>query len=271
METSILRCLERDPAERFASAAEVVRSIRGENIPRRFDTSVPSRRALLQAGVSLAFMSLPGDILRVYKGKATVREGSSVLLTDVENLTHDPELDAVTEVLRSQLGQSAHFNLMERARVSEILQQMVRDPGKKLDAPSAREVALREGAPLVVFGTLSRLAQDYTVNLKIERVSNRPDFPAASWRQTWNAANKSDLFSAIHEGSSWIRTKAGEAADEVANADLKPEESTTPSWEALRLFTEAEKLKAKDKADEAIVVLKEAVEKDRTSHWRGCD
>jgi serine/threonine protein kinase/tetratricopeptide (TPR) repeat protein len=255
-EAAILRCLERDPAQRFSSAADVVRAIRGEPLSPR---QSPSRRALLETCTVLAFLSLSGDAVRAYMGKATVREGSSVLLTDVQNSTQDPELDGVTEVLRSQLLQSTRFDLVDRDRVAEILKLMVRDPVQKLDPPAAREVALRDGAPLVVFGTLSRLAQEYTLSLQIEKVWNRPDAAAASWHQTWNAPNKKDLFGVIRQGSIWIRKMAGEATHELLRQDQPPEDTTTNSWRALQLLTQANAKTAAGEDEAALLLLREAV------------
>ncbi|MBZ5596172.1 MAG: protein kinase [Acidobacteriia bacterium] len=256
-EAAILRCLERDPGRRFKSAAEVAQAVQGDTRRRHF-----SRRVLLMGTGSLILLALFLVFLRVYYWSATVREGSSVLLTQVENLTQDPELDAVADVLRAQLGQSAHFNLVGGNRVAEILREMVRDPNQKMDAPTAREVALREGAPLVIFGALTRLSQGYTLNLQIEKVRRRPDVAAASWPKTFNAASKKELFGAIRDGSSWIRGMAGEAAGDLSERDQRPQDATTSSWPALRRLMQANIKNAAGDREEAVRLLREAIQLD---------
>ena len=38
--------------------------------------------------------------------------GASLLLSEISNATGDPQLHAVADVLRVQIAQSAHFNVM---------------------------------------------------------------------------------------------------------------------------------------------------------------
>jgi eukaryotic-like serine/threonine-protein kinase len=257
-ETAILRCLARDPAERFAAAGDVERAIYGEK-----PTFKTRRWILVTTCVSLCIVALLAFLLRGYIWWGPkIREGSWVLLSQVENFTRDPELDAVTDVLREQLGQSPRFNLVDGERVREMLQRMRRDSNQKLDPPTLREVAWRDGAPLVIFGTLSRLSQDYTLNLKIERVSNHPDAPAASWNNSWNAGSKKELFSALRDGSRWIRNMAGEAAREVSELDRPPEDVTTSSWRALQLMMQANKKNATGDHEAAVLLLKESLQFD---------
>ena len=42
-----------------------------------------------------------------------MKTGASLLLTDISKTTGDPQLNAVRDVVRVQLAQSAHFNLLE--------------------------------------------------------------------------------------------------------------------------------------------------------------
>ena len=70
-----------------------------------------------------------------------------MLLTEFHNATGDSRFDGTTELVRHQLSQSAYFNLMDAGRIRNVLSQMTKPPGAALDPPTAREVALRAGAP----------------------------------------------------------------------------------------------------------------------------
>jgi serine/threonine protein kinase len=163
-ERAILRCLAPDPAKRFDSAAEVVRAIHGHL--RTQDRIRFTRRQALGAAC-LGGLALIAAGIRLYHWNAGIQEGSSALLTEIGNMTQDPELDAVTDLLRTQLEQSAHFSVMERSRMKQLLQQMGRPYSLAVAAPTAREMAWRGGDSLVIFGTVSSLGKGLVLNIRI--------------------------------------------------------------------------------------------------------
>jgi serine/threonine protein kinase/tetratricopeptide (TPR) repeat protein len=192
---------------------------------------------------------------------SAVADGASVLLSEIENRTGDAQLDAVTDILRSQLTQSAHFNLVDAARSETILERMVRSPGERLKPETAREVAWRAGSALVVLGSVAQLGADYVLNLQIEKLAGQPR-PAETWYRSFRAGGKSKLLDAIHLGSNWVRTMTGDKARDLARLDQSAEETTTNSWEALDLYSRALKLRVQGRFDDAILLLQDAVKTD---------
>ncbi len=209
-------------------------------------------------------MAVAVAALLVWAGRRAVGvpSGSLVLVTEVENRTGHPEFKAVTGLLRGQLSQSAYLNRADEPFLRELLQQMVRPPGQSLDPQTAREVAWRGGMPLIVSGGLDQLGSSFLLTVQLEAVGSQPTVPVAVWRRTFSTAGKEDLFEAIREASTWIRTTAGEAAVDLAARDQPVAETTTSSWEALRLFSQAEAQTAQDRDEDAILLLKEAVKVD---------
>ncbi|MGO9274735.1 MAG: tetratricopeptide repeat protein [Terriglobia bacterium] len=195
-------------------------------------------------------------------GPSRVAPGATVFLTEIENVTGDPQLNGVTELLRSALGQSAHFNLMSPSRVCEVLQTMTKPCDAKLDPATAREVAMRDGVPRVVFGTLSKTSEDYVLNLDIEKPDTEPTHRRQHWTQTFSASSKNDLFDRVRDGSDWVRKTVGEAETELALRDRLPQEVTTNSWSALELFALAEQKNANGEIEAAISYLRDAVKQD---------
>ncbi len=217
----------------------------------------PLLLVLLLAVVSVAAMLFwPGH------RAAGVPRGSLVLLTEIENRTGQPEFQAVTGLFRGQLSQSAFLNLADEPFVQELLRQMVRPPGQRLDPQTTREIAWRGHIPLIVYGGLDQLGSSLLLSLELEAVGSQPTVPVGVWRRTFPAAGKENLFEVIRGASTWIRSTAGEAAREVAERDQPVAETTTSSWEALRLFSQAEEQKARGRDEDAILLLKEAVKVD---------
>jgi serine/threonine protein kinase/tetratricopeptide (TPR) repeat protein len=256
----ILRCLERSPARRFPSAEQVLLEL----LPER---AVRDKRPLTAkhwlAGVTLVLalaVALFVTLTRFHQWRSNIAKGSRVLLTEIR--APDPELEGVTTVLRSQLAQSPQFVLMDDARVNDLLQQMAVPRRERLDGSTAREVALRGGAPLIIYGSLSVLGQEYVLSIKMEQVSGTPFFARNTWKAEFPAANKNGLFEVVHRAANWIRTTAGEATQDLAEQDRRPEDTTTSSWQALQLYRRARHRSAEGQGETAILLLREAIQLD---------
>ncbi len=223
--------------------------------------------------IILFAVSLSAVVLRHYqvKSNAKLAGGSTVLLTEIQNSTGDKRFDNTTEVIRHQLFQSPYFNLMDTGRIREVLTQMKKPENAPLDPPTAREVAMRAGAPRVIFGAVSRVGDRYVLDLGIEQPDNNLRRARAQWENhwTWNMSSVSSdkeiptaFLSAVRDGSDWIRSEVGESANDIARIDIPPQDVTTENWNALSEFAEAEKLNSAGRTEDSIIVLQNAVVAD---------
>ena len=283
-EAAILHCLAIDPTVRFQSAHQVSQALCSKvsaasmspQLPCQSSALVPQvrslesqapgvarRRPVVISALAATVLCLVVILSRLHPWKSgSIPEGATVLLTDVRNQTGDRQLDSITELVRSQLAQSTHFNLMDSERVAEILKRMTKPQATSLDPVTAREVAWRGGVPRVAFETLSPVADGYALEIDIQEVGSDPTTYPAHWRKTFNATSKQALFDAVHDATRWIRREAGELRRNIAEADRPPEYITTPSWQALELYVQANKLWVANRLSEAVSVLKQAVAKD---------
>ena len=256
----IRSCLEYEPARRPQSVSQLLRAIDNSfYIPlprsRRFWTGA------VAAAVLVAVTLIVGG-LRLRWQEAAVPAAASVLLTDVINGTGDEDLDGATEVLRGQLSQSPVFELVSAERIGAALRGMKRPPGDRMEPEVAREVALREGAPLVAFATITRLASDYEISVRLEEVGSNPSLVRNSWERRFVAGSKRDLFAAVDDAARWVRESIGEAPADLATHLRPPADTTTSSWEALRLFARARTAAAGGDAAGAALLLGEAIRFD---------
>lgn len=262
LEKVINKCVSRDPQERYSTANQLVvdlgrcAQIRNEKPHSRF-----RRHSAILFLTIAALLALSVAALRLSNRRALIPAGSSVLVTEVSNQTADDELDAASDVLLHELSQSARFNIIERSKVRAILQQMAQPYRQQLDPGTAREIIWRAGGSLVVYGSINRLGPAFTLAVRLEKLGERPDTPPHSWYQSFPANDKRDLFGAIEAASQWIRKMAGEEPSRFPG-ERPPQDTTTSSWEALLLFSQAEKLQALDHTPEAIELLQKAVQVD---------
>jgi len=293
-EAAILHCLETNPADRFQHARDVVEAISSPsglpptlgNIASSSPKGIqnawhfpllqrawPRRLALLATiGFALALFVWALRFNRM-KSDQKVTPGSSILLTPVRNETGEKYFDGVTELMRNQLAQSAHFNLVEPNRIRGVLQQMTKNPDSDLESATAREVALRIGAGRVVFGAVSRIGDSYVLDVVIEQPDNQPDRARAQWDSHWSWREPTQfyehdgtipvgLLDAVRKSSEWIRTEVGEANYDIAANDTPPQDVTTDKWSALSEFSTAERFATSQKREEAVVALQNAVKTD---------
>jgi tetratricopeptide (TPR) repeat protein len=257
----LLRCLERDPSRRPASAKEAqelltqrrsrFRSAAGNVIRSRW-LKISVATAILVALVVLGFR---------YLRRPGLQPGSLIMVAATINSTGEPKFDGITYALRADLGQSSDFNIWDNQRLGEVSRSMRRDVTSPPQAKEWREIALREKAPLLVFSTLSRVGDGYSLAIHGEQIGRAPE-PTQHWDQSFNATGPAGLFDAVHDAATWIRTTAGEKAADLSANNREPQEITTNNWEALQLYDQAQALSAAQRDTEAIPVLERAVQID---------
>src|SRR5262245_639980 len=242
-------------ARRYRTAADLVTRLSRTRRARRRWTGA--------AAVVAAAVALFAAWLRIYGyERPALRAASEVLVVDTENRTGNPLFDGSSELLLAQLAQSPHFNLVSADRIKATLRQMRRAPNAPLTPALAREVALRQGAALVLYSTLVNAGAGFMLNVELERVGSRPSLARAHWARQFQASSAGDLLTAAHDASQWARQMTGEPAAQLADQDRPPAETTTSSWEALRLFTKANQLQSQGRSDEAVLMLEQALSQD---------
>jgi serine/threonine protein kinase/predicted Zn-dependent protease len=280
-ESAILRCLQTSPSDRFQNAKDIISFLQDGDValPLRSSVKVPAGpptsrgaffhskflRRLSLAILSLAILSLLTAGIRLYvwnRNRPAVQEGSTLMMTQIENETREARFDGVTELLRNQLQQSAYINLLSDSDVRETETRMGRQQFRQPDAQTAREIAMRQQVPLILFGTVSKLADEYKLDLKMERVGAQPFYALNNWVFSETVNNKAQLFEAINRGTTWIRSTAGEAQSDIQRSERHPEEVTTDSWEALQLYSEGQRRAAQDDLDSAVLLFKQATVSD---------
>src|SRR5438270_3539821 len=265
---TIACCLERNPVYRFQTAQAVLDSLEGDaasaKIPHKPLFVRLKRAGRSKAGVLAFFfllaMALAAGVYRYIHQSPEIPPGTAVLVTDIA--VPEPELSGITVALKSQLAQSAHFEVEEDSKIVDVLKQMNRNPGDPMDARTAREVAWRSGAPLVVSGSLRKRNQAYVLSMKVERVKYNPIFPTFSRMQDFTASSQSDLLNTIRNASSWAREVAGEPEADLSRQDRPVEDTTTSSWLALQRYGDAEKKYNAGDIPAALVFLREAINAD---------
>lgn len=160
------------------------------------------------------------------------------------------------EWLRTEIDQSDIVRPVGSAAMGSALRRMGRDPTAPVDAETAREMALRDGYPLVVVGALDEVGGRYLFNIQLESAEGE----VLGWFNA--AASGTEFVDALDRIGGEIRARMGESRRSIRRSPPL-EQVTTGSLDALRLYTEAVRLRDwQGRQAEAIPLLEGAIALD---------
>lgn len=199
------------------------------------------------------------------RGRFTARE--PVLIADFDVQHTDTALGAVvSDAVRAALSQSSMIALVPPSRIAAALRRMERPPNTRLDLPTARDMAQREGVKAVVAGQVTGVGTGYIVSLRL--VSADSGVELASFRETGDGPR--GLIDAADHLARKLRARIGESLRSV-QASPPLAEATTASLEALRLYSEGRRANGiEEDAGAAVKYARQAVAVDSNfaSAWR---
>jgi len=279
LEDIILKCLEKDPENRYQSAKELTVDLRADLQLLKRDTEsarLPAAtRAAARTGpgvrglvgnrwkvlvpASLAVAALGVGTYFYFHRAPVLTERDTIVLADFTNSTGDAVFEGtLRQGLAVQLEQSPFLSLISEEHVQQTLRLMGQPADARLTPEIAREICQRTGSAAVLGGSIASLGSQYVLGLKA--ISCRTGNSLAQEQAT--ADGKERVLKALGEATSKLRSKLGESLSTVTKFDTPLEQATTPSLEALKAFTLGWKQRERGLRAEAIPFFKRAVELD---------
>ncbi len=194
-----------------------------------------TRRWLFVSAAALLVLLSGGLYLRA-RGRPVLTEKDTIVLADFDNKTGDPVFDdTLKQALGLQLEQSPYLNVLPDMKVANTLKQMKHAATDRLVPDVAREVCLRSNSKAMLTGSIAALGNEYVIVLKAVDCSNG-DVLAESRQE---AAGKEQVLKALDTTAVGMRRKLGESLASLQKYAMPLAEATTPSLEALTLYTHA--------------------------------
>ena len=193
-ERIVARCLQKDPAERYANAGEVLADLRtlkrvsdSRPVPLVTDSGIgaaparpPRRRPWIwAAGLLLALGAVavtPWLTRQLGRSMPEAGLGDALAVLPFANLQNaeDPQRlgQILQELIITDLSDLASLRVLSSQRLFDVQRQIVRGPRATIDRETASEVALRAGASTMLTGTLSQLGANWIITLQLVDVED---------------------------------------------------------------------------------------------------
>ena len=263
LERIIGELLEKDRASRYQSAAELRGDL--ERLQAGASTAIDARRsgAWPKYGIMAASVILAATGLLLWQrhGKARLlTDKDTIVLADFTNTTGNPDFDeTLRQGLAIQLEQSPFLSMISDEGIQKTLGLMGQPANARLTPKIGREICERTGSAAVLEGSISKLGSQYVVGLRARNCRTGDVLD----QQQVEAARIEDVMNALSLVAGKFRTRVGESLATIKQHNTPLEEATTPSLEALRLYSMASKHLSSDHDLAAGVPLfKRAIELD---------
>jgi eukaryotic-like serine/threonine-protein kinase len=217
------------------------------------------RRALATALTAGAVVGALSSWLIFGRKAHALGKADTIVLADFANRTGDPVFDdTLRQGLSVQLEQSPFLSMISDSKVNQTLKSMGRPAGDRLTPDVTREVCQRTGSKAMLTGTIAGLGSQYVIGLKAVNCQTG-DVLAEAQEQ---AAGKEGVLKALDAAAVRLRGKLGESLSTVQEYATPLKDATTPSLEALKVFSLGLKMHYAKGDAAALPLYKRATELD---------
>jgi tetratricopeptide (TPR) repeat protein len=162
------------------------------------------------------------------------------------------------QALAVQLGQTPFLNIYPDDRVRETLRFMGKPSDERITKDIGREICERQGIKALLSGSIASLGSHYVITL--EALNAQSGDPIA--REQIEATSKESVLSSLGTAASNLRQKLGESLSSIKKYDVKIEQATTSSLEALKAFSMGDQARTSGRTRESLPFYQKAIELD---------
>ncbi len=260
----IERALAKDPHQRWPGGQDLLDQLREV----RRTTSAPFRVSSLfpaRAVVASVLLLVVVAALAAWRGgwlpgsTGETRPRNTVLLGDIVNGTADPDFEGtLRQAVSVYLGQSPYLDVVSDERVRSGLQLMGRPAATPLTHAVVAELCQRLGVQAMLEGSVSAVGRNTVIALVASDCENG----ATIGREQAEVQQKEQVLRALGELTASVRTALGEPRATLTTHNVRIEDATTPSLDALKAYTEAAGRRAAGQEMEGIRWLERAIAAD---------
>ena len=252
----ISKCLEADRERRYQCAADIRGALQHLKDAKTGTAGIAKRWKWIASAAAAVLACLGAGYFYLHR-TMHLTDKDMLVLADFANTTGDPVFDGtLRQGLAVQLEQSPFLSLVSERRIQKTLGLMGRPPDVRLTPDLAREVCERTAGAAVLEGSIATLGTHYVLGLHATNCRTGDTLD----EEQEQATRKEDVLTALSRIASRFRTRAGESLSTVEKHSTPLPEATTPSLEALRVYSAG--LQIHSSTGGALPLLQHAIEID---------
>jgi serine/threonine protein kinase/tetratricopeptide (TPR) repeat protein len=214
---------------------------------------------LIPTAVVLIATVIGGALYYRSRSSKQLTDKDTIVLADFANTTGDSVFDdTLKQALSVDLEQSPFLNVLSDEKVSETLKLMNRSARDRQTQDVAREICLRTASKAMLAGSIASLGSHYAISLKAVNCQTDDSLGAVAAE----ADSREKVLATLGQAATELRGKLGESLASIQKFDKPLEQVTTSSLEALKAYTEADKIQHEKGDTEALPFVRRAVELD---------
>jgi serine/threonine protein kinase/tetratricopeptide (TPR) repeat protein len=281
----VSKCLEREPAARFASIQELIEEVeiwQGKRTPSgraivalhkatQTVAFLPERRFPWKwIGVGMfALVLAAGTYLGVRRwmqpsageSQGTQEPVTSLAVIPFHNDSGDPSLDwlssSLSENLSTDIGQSAHLPLVSPGRLQQVLHDLHISPQSQLDPSELKRIAEFTNADTVVYGQYAKFGDRIRVNSTVNDLKNDRQYHIAT-----EVDSNNDMLAGLNKLADELRQKLASSPEILKELRSQTPFVMTQSVPALRAYNEGLQLSRSGQYQDAAKKFEDAVTED---------
>ena len=280
----VCKCLERDPAERFASIEELIEALevwQGKRPPigqsvmsqaagAKVVPIAPAAKRLSAKWIAVAIAVLVlaagtfvGVRLLTRSRTATAVQGpvTSTAIVPFYNASGDASLNwmgaSIAEALSTDIGQSVHLRLVSPDRLQQVLQDLRVSSQSQLDLSTLKRIAEFTHADTIVSGRYERFGEQTQITATVRDLKNDREITTRA-----DVPNEKDLLASLEKLAGSLRDKIATDPETLKELQAHSQHVTTNSIPALRAYDEGGQLARAGNYTQAVTKFEDAVKQD---------
>ena len=279
----ILKCLQKDKTNRYQSAADVHADlmrisqglpileqeiVKEDALPAVKAIARPSLKKLFIPALILGFLAVAfGIVWKVLPKKApppaAATEKPSLAVMYFRNNTGEESLGhwryALSDLLIADLSQSKYIRILSGSSLFNILGQLNQQQAQSYSSDVLREVGTRGKADVVLVGGYAKAGDRFRINITLQAAATAEVIGS----ETVEGTGEQSFFVMVDELTRRIKSHLELSASKIAaDIDLKIQNITTDSPDALRFFSQGSLAYRKAAYRECIDSMEKAVKID---------
>jgi eukaryotic-like serine/threonine-protein kinase len=255
LDAVVTRCLQPDPAARYQTSAELLADLervaeggRVEPVPEEKTVQpAPGRRGLavrIAAAAAVLLVVAAGGYgawrwygaTRGAASRGATGPAVSLAVLPFRNASGDPTLDSLgtslSEVLATDLGETAQIRAIPSVRLREVLRDLRVDPNANLSPSDLARIADFASAQTILWGQYVKFGEEIRIDATLQNLQEQKTTPLKA-----TSANPAGLLKAVSElAGSVQQALAAGSSDVLKELKASAWKPSTQSFEALRLY-----------------------------------